>query len=202
METLGRVMELGGPVLGALLLLGALFGGFAFYRFLSAWSSLRAGKRDLSRGDRPLWEPARRLEEAFLQGGTPALDRALQAEGRRLRSGLSLAGALVAAAPLLGLLGTVDGMTRAFLALALAGGGADPARLGEGISRALVTTLAGLVVAIPGLLVHAGLAALAQAQENCLSALGNRLSLRGGPGGREGEKDGRPRRERKDRKRR
>ena len=180
MDSLGRVMELGGPVLGALLLLGALFGGFAFYRFLSAWSSLRAAERDLASGGPPGWEPARRLEEALRQGGTPALDRVFQAEGRRFRAGLSLAGALVAAAPLLGLLGTVDGMTRAFLALALAGGGADPARLGEGISRALVTTLAGLVVAIPGLLVHAGLAALARAQENRLLFLGNRLSLAGG----------------------
>ena len=69
-------------------------------------------------------------------------------------------------------------------------GGADPARLGEGISRALVTTLAGLVVAIPGLLVHAGLAALAQAQENRLLSLGNRLSLGGGPAlGERGKKD-------------
>ncbi len=176
MEALEKVVDLGGPVLGALLLLGAFLGGFAAYRFLSAWKALREAARDLTRGREPTWEPARRLEEALRRGGPSALERVLQAEGRRLRSGLSLAGALVAAAPLLGLLGTVDGMTQAFLALALAGGGADPARLGEGISRALVTTLAGLVVAIPGLLVHAALESLALSQEKKLLALGIRLS--------------------------
>ena len=178
MEALGKALELGGPVLGGILLLGAIFGGFAFHRFLSAWGALRKARRDLEKGNRPSWEAAVRLETALRQGGPAALDRTLQAEARRLRSGLSFAGALVSAAPLLGLLGTVDGMTRAFLSLALAGGGADPALLGEGISRALITTMAGLVVAVPGLLVHAGLESLAQSQERFLVALGTRLSSR------------------------
>jgi biopolymer transport protein ExbB len=52
-------------------------------------------------------------------------------------------------APLLGLLGTVLGMIEAFRALETAGGQADPALLAGGIWEALLTTAAGLAVAIP-----------------------------------------------------
>ena len=52
-------------------------------------------------------------------------------------------------APMLGLLGTVSGMVAAFNAIARSGGNANPAELADGISQALLTTLFGLVVAIP-----------------------------------------------------
>ncbi|HEX4895411.1 MAG TPA: MotA/TolQ/ExbB proton channel family protein [Solimonas sp.] len=52
-------------------------------------------------------------------------------------------------APLLGLLGTVLGMIDAFQALQAAGSAADPALLSAGIWEALLTTAAGLVIAIP-----------------------------------------------------
>lgn len=52
-------------------------------------------------------------------------------------------------APLLGLLGTVLGMIAAFQALQEAGGNADPASLAGGIWEALLTTAAGMAVAIP-----------------------------------------------------
>ncbi len=52
---------------------------------------------------------------------------------------------------LLGLLGTVTGMLRAFLNLRISGI-SDPARLAGGISEALITTVGGLCVAIPCLL--------------------------------------------------
>jgi biopolymer transport protein ExbB len=52
-------------------------------------------------------------------------------------------------APMLGLLGTVVGMIEAFLTIANRGGMAQPAELAGGISQALVTTVQGLVVAIP-----------------------------------------------------
>lgn len=58
---------------------------------------------------------------------------------------------LVAAAPLLGLLGTVSGMIRTFKIITDFGFG-NPAILSEGISIALLTTEAGLLVAFPGLL--------------------------------------------------
>jgi len=52
-------------------------------------------------------------------------------------------------APMLGLLGTVIGMIDAFTVIASKAGAANPADLAEGISKALVTTFEGLVVAIP-----------------------------------------------------
>jgi len=54
-------------------------------------------------------------------------------------------------APMVGLLGTVTGMIFAFRAVATTQGGAGAADLAEGIYQALVTTVAGLIVAIPAL---------------------------------------------------
>ncbi|MBL0318067.1 MAG: MotA/TolQ/ExbB proton channel family protein [Alphaproteobacteria bacterium] len=55
------------------------------------------------------------------------------------------------AAPLLGLLGTVIGMVHAFAVIAASGNKVDPSMLAEGIWQALITTIAGLVIAIPAL---------------------------------------------------
>ena len=52
-------------------------------------------------------------------------------------------------APMLGLLGTVSGMVDAFNEIASSGGQASPAELASGISKALLTTMFGLIVAIP-----------------------------------------------------
>ena len=52
-------------------------------------------------------------------------------------------------APLLGLLGTVTGLIRAFMVIQLKGGLVNPGDLAKGIWEALITTVAGLVVAIP-----------------------------------------------------
>jgi biopolymer transport protein ExbB len=57
-------------------------------------------------------------------------------------------------APLLGLLGTVAGMIKAFAQIQHVQGQVKPADLAEGISNALVTTAAGLTVAIPTLVVY------------------------------------------------
>lgn len=56
-------------------------------------------------------------------------------------------------APLVGLLGTVTGMIKAFQAVALYGTG-DPAVLAKGISEALYTTAGGLFVAIPAMILY------------------------------------------------
>jgi biopolymer transport protein ExbB len=56
--------------------------------------------------------------------------------------------------PLLGLLGTVIGMVDAFAALEQAGSKVDPSLLAGGIWTALLTTVAGLSVAIPALAAH------------------------------------------------
>jgi biopolymer transport protein ExbB len=58
---------------------------------------------------------------------------------------------VAAAAPMLGLLGTVTGMMRSFNTIALTEGAANASQLAGGISEALVTTCEGLVVAIPAM---------------------------------------------------
>lgn len=70
----------------------------------------------------------------------------------RLRSGQRPLELISTIAPLLGLLGTVLGMIAAFQALQEAGSRADPASLAGGIWEALLTTAAGMGVAIPALL--------------------------------------------------
>ena len=64
---------------------------------------------------------------------------------------LNTLGTIAAVSPLLGLLGTVTGMIRTFSALT-SGGAGDPAALAGGISESLITTAAGLMVAIPALI--------------------------------------------------
>ena len=66
-----------------------------------------------------------------------------------LRSGLRLLALIAYLSPLIGLLGTVLGMIRAFQALEAAGNRVDPSILSGGIWIALLTTAAGLIVAIP-----------------------------------------------------
>lgn len=66
---------------------------------------------------------------------------------------LNTLGTIAAISPLLGLLGTVSGMIRAFTAITTEGVG-NPAVLAGGISEALVTTAAGLAVAIPSLIAY------------------------------------------------
>ena len=72
----------------------------------------------------------------------------------RLDTRLPLLGVIVRAAPLMGLLGTVLGMINTFSRLAATQGGVDLMVLAEGIWQALLTTAAGLVIAIPVLLVQ------------------------------------------------
>ncbi len=66
---------------------------------------------------------------------------------------LNLLGTLAGITPLLGLLGTVTGMIRVFEVISAAGVG-HPTALAGGISEALITTAAGLTVAIPALVFH------------------------------------------------
>ena len=82
------------------------------------------------------------------------LDDAILREVPKLESGLNLIKVLAAVAPLLGLLGTVIGMINTFQAITLFGTG-DPQIMASGISEALVTTVLGLIAAIPLLLLHA-----------------------------------------------
>ena len=86
------------------------------------------------------------------------LDEAVLGEIPRLQRGLGALSMVAAIAPLLGLLGTVIGIIETFQSITLFGTG-DPRLMSGGISLALVTTVMGLVVAIPLLLLHSFLSA-------------------------------------------
>jgi biopolymer transport protein ExbB len=85
------------------------------------------------------------------------MKEAIEEEGRQvvheLERYLNTLGTIAAIAPLLGLLGTVIGMIKVFTAITTAGVG-NPGVLAGGISEALITTAAGLSVAIPALIFH------------------------------------------------
>ncbi len=80
--------------------------------------------------------------------------RAARRELRPLEGGLGMLGLIAMLSPLIGLLGTVVGMIDAFRALSEAGGAVDPSLLSAGIWVALLTTAAGLIVAIPATVAH------------------------------------------------
>ena len=85
------------------------------------------------------------------------LDEAVLRETSQLERFVWLVKVVSVVAPLLGLLGTVTGMIQTFQAITLFGAG-DPKMMAGGISEALVTTMLGLVTAIPLVLLHATLA--------------------------------------------
>lgn len=90
------------------------------------------------------------------------MDEVILRETGRLEWGLQIVKVLYVVAPLLGLLGTVIGMIQTFQQITLFGTG-DPKMMAGGISMALVTTVLGLVVAIPLTILHSILASKSKA---------------------------------------
>jgi biopolymer transport protein ExbB len=88
----------------------------------------------------------------------------------RLERGLTALEIIAGVSPLIGLLGTVLGMIAVFDAITAQGMG-NPQVLSDGISKALVTTVAGLSVAIPALATHSWLS-------KCVDDLANEMQER------------------------
>jgi biopolymer transport protein ExbB len=78
---------------------------------------------------------------------------ALSQQKMLLERNISVLGTLAAISPLIGLLGTVWGIMRAFQDMALTGSAA-PTVVAAGVAEALITTAAGLVVAVPSLILY------------------------------------------------
>lgn len=89
--------------------------------------------------------------------GREVMKSAIEEVGRQvtheLERYLNALGSIASIAPLMGLLGTVDGIIRVFSSISVSGMG-DPAILSGGISEALIATASGLTVAIPSLFFH------------------------------------------------
>ena len=103
---------------------------------------------------------ARMIEKGITRLGRPmndvlvAIENVGNLEIAKLEKGFPLIATTAAGAPMLGFLGTVTGMVRAFFDMAKAGTNVDVALLSGGIYEALVTTVAGLVVGIITLLAY------------------------------------------------
>ncbi len=139
-------------------LLIAGFGGLATGRTLKA---LRKGDLETARAQvkRAHGKVGRVLKTVLLkdysgrEAGEKALEELFAREVPKIESGLTWISVFAATAPLLGLLGTVMGMIELFDVITMHGT-SDPKLLAGGISIALVTTEAGLIVAIPLQLIH------------------------------------------------
>lgn len=88
-------------------------------------------------------------------------EHVLDEEEIRIEHGMGIISAVVAIAPMLGLLGTVWGVLDAFAEMGTAGS-ANLATIAPSISAALVTTVVGLLIAIPGVLAHTRLNGLSR----------------------------------------
>jgi len=82
------------------------------------------------------------------------LKDAASQETPRLERNISALGTIAHIAPLLGLLGTVTGTMEAFGVLGRFGAVADPSILAAGVSEALITTVGGIVVAVPAVIFY------------------------------------------------
>jgi biopolymer transport protein ExbB len=93
------------------------------------------------------------MRHADRQTQESVLQEAILNQLPKVERGMAVLAVLGAVAPLLGLLGTVTGMIDTFRVITLYGTG-DPKLMSGGISEALVTTMLGLGVAIPIMLLH------------------------------------------------
>lgn len=97
---------------------------------------------------------ARMIEKGITRMGRPVADvqAAIENTGNievaKLENGLSIMATISSGAPMLGFLGTVTGMVRAFWNMANAGNNIDITLLSSGIYEAMITTVGGLVVGI------------------------------------------------------
>ena len=90
-------------------------------------------------------------------GKLDEIERAIEAGGQHeaslMNSNLRVLGAIANITPMMGLLGTVIGMIKAFNVISLSGTG-NPGLVASGISEALITTAAGMLVGIPALVLY------------------------------------------------
>lgn len=108
-----------------------------------------------------------------------AMEAAGDKEFVRMRKGDKLLETTVAIAPLLGLLGTVTGLIATFGNLNIGGGGTteQATAAAGGIGEALITTAAGMIVAIMALIVYRVMVTLQSSQIDYFSEVGSELEL-------------------------
>ncbi len=150
-----------GGVIGYIILsLGVVVVLLALYRYIVLTLESRQIQQQLLSLDTPNNSSLGSIVKVYHQSKHEPLDslelklgEAVLKAVPSINKGLSFIKISAAIAPLLGLLGTVTGMIITFQAITLFGAG-DPKLMAGGISQALITTVLGLTVAIPSLLLH------------------------------------------------
>jgi len=158
--TVGERINQGGIVGYCIIVLGFIGLLIGVWRWVGLTSDSRKVtaqlKRDSASTDNPLgrvlaaYESNRNADTETIE---LKLSEAALKEMPELTKGLLFIKVIAAVAPLMGLLGTVTGMIKTFQVITLYGAG-DPKMMAGGISQALMTTVLGLVVAIPMVLIH------------------------------------------------
>ncbi|WP_018969575.1 MotA/TolQ/ExbB proton channel family protein [Rubritalea marina] len=139
------ILQQGGIVFVGILLVGA----WMYHIILSTWFALRPIERELGAMDSPMVgqrdeEDVFRFFEVFKLQNLAWLDRRMP-----------VIGVMVGVCTLAGLLGTVSGMLVTFSSMASSDGGKPMEKIAAGISEAMITTQAGLLIALPAVFAFA-----------------------------------------------
>lgn len=119
---------------------------------------------------------SRMIEKGLSRLGRPlndinsAIENVGNLEVSQLEKGVSIMAMIASAAPMIGFLGTVTGMIRAFYNMSMAGNNIDIELLSSGIYEAMVTTVGGLIVGIIAYVFHAIITTRIQKVVNLLEA--------------------------------
>ncbi len=159
----------GGPVGNVIIALGLIGLLFSLWKGFVLFTRGRAIKRQLKQSEGSDNNALGRVIKVYQDDPDQdvetlelKLDEAILRETAPMEAGLPLIKVLYVIAPLVGLLGTVVGMILTFQQITLFGTG-DPRMMANGISMALITTVLGLVVAIPLTIIHSLLHSRARA---------------------------------------
>lgn len=112
--------------------------------------------RELCSSKHPAGPVTARLFESREVTGQPADERlavGLSEQKMLLEKNLGVLGTMAAVAPLIGLLGTIWGIMRAFHSMSLTGS-TSPSVVASGVAEALLTTAAGIIIAVPAILLY------------------------------------------------
>ena len=158
--TFREKVDQGGIVGYSTIVLGIIGLLVAIWRWIGLSSDSRKVRAQLKRDSASTDNPLGRVLAAYESNRSAdtetielKLSEAALKEMPGLTKGLLMIKVISVVAPLMGLLGTVTGMIQTFQVITLYGAG-DPKMMAGGISQALVTTVIGLVVAIPLVLLH------------------------------------------------
>jgi len=167
-------VDQGGPIgkiILAVLFIGSILGILRIFQLLATSAAVKAQKKKAQPSkSNPLgrimmaYDGVKDRDEEIIE---LKLDEAILRESPKLERWLNFLKLGAGIAPLLGLLGTVTGMIKTFQAMMIYGAG-DPQLMAGGISEALVTTMLGLIAAIPLLILHSFCASLARGVQGTL----------------------------------